>query len=115
MKKVWLLVAASLVLASLEGCVAAQVPKEKLTDPGALLFNGYTRPEIGCYRCHGGEAKGGSRAPSLEKRVPKYDADKLFSIIRDGSGKMPKYGPNKATDEEIKLIVAWLQATFPAH
>lgn len=95
-----------------QACAGAQVPRDQLTAPGALLFNGYAKDTVDCYKCHGGEGKGSARGPSLEKRVPKYPADKLFSIIRDGSGKMPKYGPSKITDDEIKQVVSWLQATF---
>jgi mono/diheme cytochrome c family protein len=112
MKKVALLLAVSLGSTLVTGCSGVRVAREQLNEPGALLFNGYGRPEIGCYRCHGGGGKGTARGPSLERDVPKHSADELFTIIREGSGKMPKYGPNKATDDEIKQIVAWLQGTF---
>jgi mono/diheme cytochrome c family protein len=107
--------AVPLLLALGAGCAATttQLPREQLTDPGALLFNGYARPEVGCHKCHGGDGRGAAKGPSLEKRVPKYSAAELVSIIREGSKKMPKFGPNKATDDEVQALVAWMQAAFP--
>ena len=42
-----------------------------ITNPGALLFNGYTEREVDCYRCHNGDGAVTWRGPALSKRVPK--------------------------------------------
>lgn len=102
------------VSVALAGCAGLQVPREQLSDPGALLFNGYTRSEVTCYRCHGGDALGSSRGPSLARRVPKHTAQELFEAVRQGDRRMPKFGPGKISDDELSQVVAWLQATFPA-
>lgn len=113
MKSPALAVFAALSLA-LSACAGMQVPREELSDPGALLFNGYTRPEVTCYRCHNGTALGSGKGPSLARRVPKHTAQEIFDTVRQGDKKMPKFSPKKISDEELHQVIAWLQATFPA-
>ncbi|MFZ5439357.1 MAG: c-type cytochrome [Myxococcota bacterium] len=94
-------------------CAGVPLPKEQLTDPGALLFNGYVRPDIDCFSCHNGDAKG-ARAPSLARETRSLSAEKLGAIIRQGPGPMPAYGKDVLGDEELAQIVGWLKASFPA-
>lgn len=92
-------------------CVGVPIPKDQLTDPGALLFNGYTKKEVGCYRCHNGDGKGG-RGPSLVERVPKLTLEEVTDVIKNGKKSMPKYGP-RMTEEEITQLATWVKTAFP--
>lgn len=94
------------------GCAGVPLPREQLTDPGALLFNGYVRPEVDCFRCHNGDGKG-ARGPSLERKVPRMPADRIAKTIRKGEGLMPKFPAEKLSDEEMQQVIAWLKSTFP--
>ncbi len=98
------------VIVAVAGCAGVPLPRESLTDPGALLYNGYVRPEVDCYRCHDGTGKG-TRGPSLLVKVPGKSAERLAKTITKGSGFMPKYG-DKLSEEEVSQLIAWLQATF---
>lgn len=95
-------------------CAGIPLPREQLTHPGALLFNGYTRPTIDCYACHNGDATG-ARGPSLARDVRGHSAEQLAAIVRKGPGPMPAYGPDKLSDEELGQVIEWLKATFPAE
>ena len=92
-------------------CAGVQLPKEQLTEPGALLFNGYVKTDADCWHCHNGDGKG-ARGPSLAVRVPKLSAEAIKKTIREGDGFMPKY--DTLSDDEVNLLTTWLQATFPA-
>lgn len=107
MRRAWLLVPVLAV-----SCAGVPLPREQLTDPGALLFNGYVRPEVDCFRCHNGDAKG-ARGPSLERKAARMPADRIVKTMRKGEGFMPKYPQEKLSDEEAQQIAAWLKATFP--
>ena len=96
----------------LVGCAGVPLPKEQLSDPGALLYNGYTRPEVDCYICHNGDGKG-ARGPALVSKVPRLSEEKVVRAIKSAKGlHMPKYD-SKMTDEEIALVARWLKASFP--
>ncbi len=105
-----------LLLGALAGCATLRAPKEGLTAPGALLFNGYTNPAIDCYSCHGGNGAGTSYGPKLAERVPALDKAKLATVVLDGSTVapgMPGYR-GKLSDAELEQLVAWLTDTFGA-
>lgn len=103
---------ALLVLSLLStACAGIPLPRETLTDPGALLFNGYTTPKVDCFRCHNGDGKG-AWGPSLVKRVPALKAEKVARVIRQGDGVMPKYEASVLSDAELQQLVDWLKATF---
>lgn len=110
------LLVVSLVVVSLaaSSCAGIPLPKDTLTDPGALLFNGYVRPAVDCYACHNGDGKG-ARGPSLAREVRETSAEKLAAIIRKGPGPMPAYGADVLSDDELGQLVSWLKATFPAQ
>lgn len=95
-------------------CAGVPLPREQLTHPGALLFNGYARETIKCFICHNGDATG-ARGPSLARDVRSHGTEKLAAIIRKGPGLMPSYPPEKLNDEELGQVVEWLKATFPAE
>lgn len=87
------------------------MPREGLTDPGALLYNGYVRPEINCYLCHNGDGKG-ARGPSLAREIPKMTDEKIVGKIKGARGRMPKFA-SKMSEEEMVQVAHWLKATFP--
>ncbi len=91
-------------------CAGVPLAREGLTDPGALLFNGYTRPDVDCYTCHNGDGRG-AKGPGLIFKVPRLSEDKLARTIRNGKGLMPKYGA-KLSDDEVNQVVTWLKITF---
>jgi mono/diheme cytochrome c family protein len=102
-------VAALLALAS--GCAGVPVPKDKLTDPGALLFNGYANKDVDCYHCHNGDGSGTLRGPDLGKKVPTDSDEEIKKTILEGKAIMPSY-KGKLSDEELGQLTTWLRATF---
>lgn len=99
----------------LTACAGVPVPREKLGDvAGALLFNGYLKPDVTCYRCHNGEGHGTWRGPDLAQKVLGVDDARLTSSIRDGKGwGMPSY-KDTLNDLEIGQLLAWLRTVPPA-
>lgn len=91
--------------------VGVQLPREELTSPGALLFNGYTNPKVDCFRCHNGDGKG-ARGPSLIKRVPASSDEELRKVVTKGGRRMPSFG-EKVSDDEVTQLVEWLRQAFP--
>jgi mono/diheme cytochrome c family protein len=103
----WL--AAAVLLA---GCAAGiQLSKESIQDPGQLLFNGYTKPEINCYHCHNGDGRGAGRGPDLAKSLAKMPDAAVLEVIAKGATFMPAFGDQLAPEEQ-KQILAWLRASF---
>jgi mono/diheme cytochrome c family protein len=109
--RIRIFVAASTFAVLFSGCAGVQLPRQSLTDPGQLLFNGYTKPEVNCYHCHNGDGKG-ARGPNLTKRVPGMTDEGIKNTILDGKGFMPSF-KGKISDEEIGQITTWLRAAFP--
>lgn len=107
------LVGGVLLLGALVSCAGTQVPRERITDPGQLLFNAQTVPTIDCYRCHSGDGTGTWRGPNLAKRVPKLSDQAIAMAINEGPGMMPSY-KGKIDDQQIAAITAWLRGQFPA-
>lgn len=106
-----------LALVALAGCANLRIPQAKLTEPGALLFNGYSNAALDCYSCHGGDGAGTAYGPKLADRVPKVDAARLRQVVLQGSTTapgMPAY-QGKLTDAELEQLVTWLGATFAAR
>ena len=94
-------------------CAGAPIARDRLTDPGALLYNGYSNPAVDCYKCHGGDGSGAFlRGPGLADRVPSLTPEQIAEVIQKGKGHMPSFS-EKLTRTEIDQIVAWLKASFP--
>jgi mono/diheme cytochrome c family protein len=92
-------------------CAAAQTPRDRIADPGELLFNGYTSPDVDCYRCHKGDGTGSWRGPNLAEVVPKMTDAAIAKTIHEGPGLMPSY-QGKIDDQQIAAITAWLRGKF---
>jgi mono/diheme cytochrome c family protein len=93
-------------------CAGTQIPKDRITDPGEMLFNGQTVSSIDCYRCHNGDAKGTWRGPNLTERISKLSDQAIAVTINEGPGMMPSY-QGKIDPQQIAQITAWLRARFP--
>jgi mono/diheme cytochrome c family protein len=114
MRPLSLTTVALLLAAGLVGsCAGVQLPKEKLQEPGGLLFNGYTKPEINCHRCHNGDGTGTLRGPNLAKKVPTESDSQLTETIQKGKGLMPAFQEQLSPDQLAQLL-GWLRARFPA-
>ena len=88
-----------------------QLPRDRASEPGAALFNGYTRGNVRCYECHGGDGAGTKWGPALAQRVPKLSDDQVRQAIVDGKGEMPAFG-FKITASEVETLVGWLRVRF---
>ncbi len=93
------------------GGEGAQIPKTQLADPGALIFNGYTKPAVKCFACHNGDGAGTKLGPALAKRVPRRTDDQLRKVILEGRGNMPAFR-DKLDDAELAQLVSWLRHQF---
>lgn len=100
------------VVTLVSSCAGTQIPKDKITDPGQLLFNGQVVASIDCYRCHNGDGTGTWRGANLAERVPSMTDPAIARSINDGPGMMPSY-KGTIDDAQIAQITAWLRARFP--
>jgi len=105
------LVAVALAAVTLTACAGVQLPKESLSDPGALLFNGYVDEKVDCWNCHNGNGQGAGRGPNLAYKVPKKSDERLTQSIREGRGFMPAF--RHLSDEQVRQLIAWLRTSFP--
>jgi mono/diheme cytochrome c family protein len=94
-------------------CAGTQIPKDRITDAGEMLFNGQVVTTIDCYRCHNGDGTGTWRGANLAKRVPKLSDGALVKTINEGPGTMPAY-KGKIDDQQMAAITTWLRGRFPA-
>jgi len=101
-----------LLCTALAACAGVQLPKEQLTEPSALLFNGYVRAEVDCWHCHNGDGKGSGKGPNLTRRVARMTKEKVARVIRDGDGYMPDF-KKVLSEEEIVGLATWLKVQFP--
>jgi mono/diheme cytochrome c family protein len=92
-------------------CAGKQLTQDKLAqNPGALLFNGYTKPEVTCYKCHNGDASGASiKGPNLVKKLQKISDEEYRTALAKGPLLMPSY-EKLLTPEEMQLILDWLKS-----
>jgi mono/diheme cytochrome c family protein len=102
-----------LLLGVLISCAGTQTPKDRISDPGQMLFNGQTVSGIDCYKCHNGDGTGTWRGANLGKRVPKLSDASIAKAINEGPGMMPSF-KGKLDDQQISSITAWLRGRFPA-
>ena len=89
----------------------SQIPKTQVSDPGQMIFNGYTKPEVKCFECHNGNGSGTKYGPALSTRVPKLTDEQLKTTILEGKDEMPSF-KGKLTDGEVQQLIAWLRPTF---
>jgi len=72
------------------------------TERGRLLFE-----QLECSRCHGEQAQGdfGPRLAAIA-----MDPEAVTAQLRQPTGRMPTFGPDRLSDEDIAAIHAWLQS-----
>ena len=92
-------------------CAGTQIPRDRITDPGEMIFNGYTVAGVDCYSCHKGDASGTWRGPNLGDLVPKLSDEAIAKAINEGPGMMPSY-QGKLDGQQIAAITAWLRGRF---
>jgi mono/diheme cytochrome c family protein len=103
--------AALLLSAGLLACAGKQTPRDQITDPGELIFNGLTVADVDCYKCHGGDGTGTWRGPSLVERIPKLTDPAIAKTINEGPGMMPAF-KGRLDDQQIAALTAWLRGRF---
>jgi mono/diheme cytochrome c family protein len=106
------LVGGLVLLGALISCAGTQIPKDRISDPGQMLFNGQILSGIDCYRCHNGDGTGTWRGANLAQRVPKLSDVSIAKAINEGPGMMPSF-KGKIDDQQIAAITAWLRGRFP--
>ena len=96
---------------------SAFIDAPPLDDPAQVL-KGAGHYELGCRPCHGAPGTGPPRVaaymtphpPALQTRIPHWDAEELFYIVKHGiklTG-MPAW-PAQQRDDEVWAMVAFLQ------
>ncbi len=73
-----------LVVIFIQACGSG--PPADMTDPGQLLYFGYTKKAVNCARCHGPEGQGGMQAPDIRASFSKYGEDRIMDFIVEGKG-----------------------------
>ncbi len=74
---------------------------------GTQLFS-----EKGCAACHGQNAEGSAIAPAL----PGHTAEQVRRQVRNPIGAMPRFGPEKISDEELDELVEFItELTSDGH
>src|SRR5664279_1510555 len=101
------------VAIALIACAGKQTPKDSISDPGQMLFNGQVSSTIDCYKCHGGDGSGTWKGPNLGERVPKLSDEGITKAILEGPGMMPSF-KGKIDDQQIAAITAWLRGKYPS-
>jgi mono/diheme cytochrome c family protein len=101
------------LLGVLVSCAGTQTPKDRVADPGQMIFNGQTIADVACYKCHNGDATGTWRGPNLMKETPKMTDQAIADVIFKGPGMMPSY-KGKLDEHQVAEITAWLRGRAPA-
>ena len=86
-------------------------PPAHMTDPGQLIYLGYTNPEANCSRCHGEEGQGGMFGPKIRGVLQKRGAEFVRETIRHGKGedddRMPALAEHLSA-EQIEQVLRFL-------
>ena len=102
-------------------CGAAATPPEPTTFTPASAPSSTLAPEAhgtqlfsekGCAACHGQNAEGSAIAPAL----PGHTAEQVRRQVRNPIGAMPRFGPEKISDQELDELVEFItELTSDGH
>lgn len=70
-------------------------------EAGQAVFSRY------CQVCHPGGNPGAG--PALRELVPKLTDEQMRSVVRTGKNRMPGYGPQEISDDELTGLVAYIR------
>jgi mono/diheme cytochrome c family protein len=99
------------IAAALVACAGKQTPRDQITDPGEMIYNGHVVADVACYKCHGGDGTGTWRGANLVERVPKLSDAALVKVIEEGPGMMPAF-KGKLDQQQLSQLTAWLRGRF---
>jgi mono/diheme cytochrome c family protein len=102
------------ILALTCACATAPAPRDRLSNPSALIYNGYGPTKAQCFRCHGADATGTLRGPDLRRLVPSVRVARIWYQIENGDAVMPAYR-GELSKREIGALVQWMESGFPDH
>ncbi|MFH0946361.1 MAG: cytochrome c [Planctomycetota bacterium] len=86
-----------------------QLARDEAGNPGQLLFNGYAKDGVACYKCHNGNGRGTWKAPALTGVEFALSDEEIRDAIRKGPGMMPAFG-DKLTDEELGQVLSYVKS-----
>lgn len=92
------------------GCAKKDIPLPNHS--GGQLYSGLQKPALRCFRCHGTQGEGTSRAPALVKSGKTISVEKFTETVLMGRKKMPRF-EGAITKEEIGQIMDWLEKVPP--
>src|SRR6266567_5427161 len=94
------------ILTALLGCVVLVSTLAAQDNPGRLLF------ENRCARCHGGDANGGERGPSILNKLAARNDQQLGTLIQEG---IPGTGmpASQVTQAELTELTRYLRSIQP--
>lgn len=87
------------------------IPPEVMVEQGQVVFQANS-----CASCHGENGEG---TEGLGPAVPGHSREAVFKQVRDprqvpeGSARMPAYGPDQISDEELEQMVAFIESLGP--
>ena len=102
--KLFTSVFAIIALATVLVPVSAVTAAQESPDPVAGGKDAFNRV---CKVCHGPEGNGDA-APRLVPFDREYE--EVLGIVRDGRGEMPPVSERRISDDEVKMVVAYLHS-----
>jgi mono/diheme cytochrome c family protein len=88
-------------------CVALLIVASTWTVGSAVDDPGQRAYEDKCSRCHGEQARGGGKAPSL---VPfEFSYERALKLVREPECDMPPMSAAEVSDEQVAQIVKYLK------
>jgi mono/diheme cytochrome c family protein len=107
----WLLGMALVLGGALAACAGKQTPRDRITDPGEMIYNGFAVSGVDCYKCHDADGQGTWRGANLAEDVPKLTDRDIEKAIKEGPGLMPAFG-DQLNQQQIAALTAWLRGRF---
>jgi len=83
-------------------------PPADMTDPGQLIYLGYTNKQANCSRCHGAQGQGGMFGPKIRGVLQKKGARHVREMIlygdEDGEDKMPPLADELSAEQVTQVL-----------